>query len=129
MNKATFTNELGQFRFDNLVAAEYKIELFHLGFQSQILRQIVQDDQTAFVKIELIALEVSLSVVVVSSVRANDQQLIGNLDIKLGPITNSQEILRMVPGLFIGQHAGGGRAEQIFLRGFDLDMEPTSGLR
>ena len=27
----------------------------------------------------------------------------------------------MVPGLFIGQHAGGGKAEQIFLRGFDID--------
>ncbi|MGB0975132.1 MAG: TonB-dependent receptor, partial [Flavobacteriaceae bacterium] len=26
-----------------------------------------------------------------------------------------------VPGLFIGQHAGGGKAEQIFLRGFDID--------
>jgi outer membrane cobalamin receptor len=23
--------------------------------------------------------------------------------------------------LFIGQHAGGGKAEQIFLRGFDID--------
>ena len=37
------------------------------------------------------------------------------------PINNSQEVLRMVPGLFIGQHAGGGKAEQIFLRGFDID--------
>ncbi len=46
---------------------------------------------------------------------------ISNLDIHLRPISNSQEILRMVPGLFIGQHAGGGKAEQIFLRGFDLD--------
>lgn len=27
----------------------------------------------------------------------------------------------MVPGLFIGRHAGGGKAEQIFLSGFDLD--------
>jgi hypothetical protein len=26
-----------------------------------------------------------------------------------------------VPGLFIAQHAGGGKAEQIFLRGFDID--------
>ncbi|MDQ6477098.1 TonB-dependent receptor [Dyadobacter sp. LHD-138] len=121
LNKATFTNELGQFRFDNLVAAEYKIELSHLGFQPKIIRQIVQDDQTAFVKIELAASEVSLGEVVVSSVRAHDQQLISSLDIKLRPITNSQEILRMVPGLFIGQHAGGGKAEQIFLRGFDLD--------
>jgi TonB-dependent Receptor Plug Domain/CarboxypepD_reg-like domain len=46
---------------------------------------------------------------------------ISDLDIHLRPINNSQEILRMVPGLFIGQHAGGGKAEQIFLRGFDLD--------
>jgi outer membrane cobalamin receptor len=46
---------------------------------------------------------------------------IGDLDIHLRPINNSQEVLRMVPGLFIGQHAGGGKAEQIFLRGFDLD--------
>ncbi len=46
---------------------------------------------------------------------------ISSLSIHLRPITNSQEILRMVPGLFIGQHAGGGKAEQIFLRGFDID--------
>jgi hypothetical protein len=28
----------------------------------------------------------------------------------------AQNILRIVPGLFIGQHQGGGKAEQIFLR-------------
>ena len=46
---------------------------------------------------------------------------ISDLDIHLRPINNSQEVLRMVPGLFIGQHAGGGKSEQIFLRGFDVD--------
>lgn len=46
---------------------------------------------------------------------------LNQLDINYRPITNSQDVLRMVPGLFIGQHAGGGKAEQIFLRGFDLD--------
>ncbi|RYZ20820.1 MAG: TonB-dependent receptor [Chitinophagaceae bacterium] len=46
---------------------------------------------------------------------------ISGLDIQLRGINNSQEVLRMVPGLFIGQHAGGGKAEQLFLRGFDLD--------
>ena len=48
-------------------------------------------------------------------------KVISDLDIHLRPINNSQEILRMVPGLFIGQHAGGGKSEQIFLRGFDID--------
>jgi outer membrane receptor protein involved in Fe transport len=119
--KTTITNELGQYRFEGLVASKYKIELSHVSFKSQVLEISVQDDKTEFVKTLLADADVELSEVVVSSQRAHDQQLINSLDIKLRPITNSQEILRMVPGLFIGQHAGGGKAEQIFLRGFDLD--------
>lgn len=43
------------------------------------------------------------------------------LDLNTNPLNSSQEALRKVPGLIIGQHAGGGKAEQIFLRGFDID--------
>ena len=43
------------------------------------------------------------------------------IDLENNPVKNSQEVLRKVPGLIIGQHAGGGKAEQIFLRGFDID--------
>ncbi|WP_235299309.1 TonB-dependent receptor [Portibacter marinus] len=46
---------------------------------------------------------------------------VANIDLSVDPVSSSQEILRKVPGLFIGQHAGGGKAEQIFLRGFDID--------
>ncbi|MBW1295924.1 TonB-dependent receptor [Aquimarina litoralis] len=51
----------------------------------------------------------------------NPLQLINKLDMKINPVNSSQELLQKVPGLFIGQHAGGGKAEQIFLRGFDVD--------
>ena len=37
------------------------------------------------------------------------------------PVKSAQDLLRLVPGLFIAQHQGGGKAEQIFLRGFDAD--------
>lgn len=37
------------------------------------------------------------------------------------PRNSAQDLLRLVPGLFIAQHAGGGKAEQIFVRGFDCD--------
>ncbi|WP_418263216.1 TonB-dependent receptor [Flavobacterium faecale] len=47
--------------------------------------------------------------------------VISKIDLETAPVNSSQEILRKVPGLFIGQHAGGGKAEQIFLRGFDID--------
>ena len=46
---------------------------------------------------------------------------VANINLKLNPLNSSQEVLRKVPGLFIAQHAGGGKAEQIFLRGFDTD--------
>ncbi|GLU53947.1 TonB-dependent receptor [Dyadobacter frigoris] len=119
--KATVSNDLGQYRFEDLVASKYKIELSHVSFSAEIIEITVVDNQTSFVKTSLSNANIELSEVVISSGRAHDQQLISSMDIKLRPITNSQEILRMVPGLFIGQHAGGGKAEQIFLRGFDLD--------
>jgi outer membrane receptor protein involved in Fe transport len=37
------------------------------------------------------------------------------------PILRAGEILETVPGLIITQHAGGGKANQYFLRGFNLD--------
>ena len=51
----------------------------------------------------------------------NALSTITRLDINTNPVNSSQEVLRKVPGLIIGQHAGGGKAEQLFLRGFDID--------
>lgn len=51
----------------------------------------------------------------------NHLNAISKMDLKINPVNSSQEVLRSVPGLFIAQHAGGGKAEQMFLRGFDLD--------
>ncbi|MCP3894577.1 MAG: TonB-dependent receptor plug domain-containing protein [Bacteroides sp.] len=51
----------------------------------------------------------------------NHMNATSKVDLKINPVNSSQEVLRTVPGLFIAQHAGGGKAEQMFLRGFDLD--------
>ena len=121
LNKGTITNELGQYRFEDLPAAPYKIEISFIGFKSQIVVVNVKDDENTSIKTSLNVSNIELSEVVITSQRPHDQQFISSLDIKLRPINNSQEVLRTVPGLFIGQHAGGGKAEQIFLRGYDLD--------
>jgi len=42
-------------------------------------------------------------------------------DFELRPIDSPGEILRIVPGLVTAQHAGGGKADQILFRGFDVD--------
>jgi outer membrane cobalamin receptor len=64
---------------------------------------------------------IELNSVTIALSPGNQHNMVSSLDIKMRDITNSQEVLRFVPGLFIGQHAGGGKAEQIFLRGFDID--------
>lgn len=75
--------------------------------------------------IATVILEPKISTLAEVTIRAATQKgifkTISDFDIHLRPINNSQEVLRIVPGLFIGQHAGGGKAEQIFLRGFDID--------
>jgi len=61
-----------------------------------------------------------LEQVVIQS-KLSAMNVISKIDLQTSPVNSSQEVLRKVPGLFIGQHAGGGKAEQIFLRGFDID--------
>ena len=46
---------------------------------------------------------------------------IRNVDFDLRPKTSPNDILRVVPGLLAVQHQGGGKADQLFLRGFDAD--------
>src|SRR5262245_11695590 len=42
-------------------------------------------------------------------------------DFELRPRNSPNDILRVVPGLVTAQHQGGGKADQLFLRGFDAD--------
>ncbi len=65
---------------------------------------------------------INLKEVVISDSKNNQaSQIISGIDKQLRPTNSAQDLLRLVPGLFIAQHAGGGKAEQIFLRGFDCD--------
>jgi TonB family protein len=52
---------------------------------------------------------------------AASSSTIRNQDFELRPRTSPNDILRAVPGLLTAQHQGGGKADQIFLRGFDAD--------
>jgi TonB-dependent Receptor Plug Domain/TonB dependent receptor len=42
-------------------------------------------------------------------------------DLNARPVTRPGEILEAAPGLFVTQHSGEGKANQYFLRGFNLD--------
>lgn len=49
------------------------------------------------------------------------QGRIGHADLKQRPLVREGEILEAVPGMILTQHSGDGKANQMFLRGFNLD--------
>src|SRR5438045_2275326 len=54
-------------------------------------------------------------------VSSSSEQIIPGRDFELRPQGRPADILRLVPGLIINQHQGGGKAEQYLIRGFDAD--------
>ncbi len=52
---------------------------------------------------------------------AASSQDIRDLDLSLRVILEPADLLKVTPGLYVSQHAGGGKAHQYFIRGFDGD--------
>lgn len=114
----TYSNVSGYFELDDISVGDV-IYFYSLGYKNKEI--IISEDQLdSEIPVILVESVVSLDqVILVSEVNALSNFV--NVDVKANPVKSSQEILRKVPGLIIGQHAGGGKAEQIFLRGFDID--------
>lgn len=112
----THTDEFGNFAIKGIQSGD-TLRVSLLGYEA---KKFVVDDVDFNYAVVLKEASFDLGAVVVTQ---NNKELnvVSNIDVKLNPVQSSQEILRKVPGLFIGQHAGGGKAEQIFLRGFDID--------
>ena len=110
--------ENGAFFLNNAkIGDSLKIGL--LGYE---VKTVVLDKNSFGTKLQIMLQEKSfvLNEMVITE-QIDALNTISKMDINLNPVNSSQEILRKVPGLIIGQHAGGGKAEQLFLRGFDID--------
>lgn len=107
------SNYKGEFTLENAAIGD-SISISHKSFEE--LRTLISENNTFTLNTK----PISLREVVITN-ELNHLYEIAKIDIKTNPVNSPQELLRMVPGLFIGQHAGGGKAEQIFLRGFDID--------
>ncbi len=112
----THTNELGNFMLEGVSPGD-SLQVTYLGYRTQLLAVPEADEPLD------IELEESFFDLDAITVRPNLRSLnvATDIDSRLRPVNSAQDILRRVPGMIIGQHAGGGKAEQIFLRGFDID--------
>ncbi|WP_370228147.1 TonB-dependent receptor [Mesoflavibacter sp.] len=111
------SNQLGQFEISNTNVGDVLL-IGLLGYEKQEVT--LTDNLIANLVIDLKPKAFMLDELVLSQ-PTDVLSSIVQIDLETNPINSSQEILRKVPGLIIGQHAGGGKAEQLFLRGFDID--------
>jgi hypothetical protein len=112
------TDQFGNFSFPVKDTGSHSVRVSFIGFlQVKLLANAGEK-----LKITLFPDAYNLKDVVVIQRRGLSKfSSLSKIDLDLKPVRNTQELLRLVPGLFIAQHAGGGKAEQIFLRGFDCD--------
>jgi|TARA_R110002012_G_scaffold259539_2_gene441080 outer membrane receptor for ferrienterochelin and colicin len=76
-----------------------------------------EDDSHDIEKVTVSGRQVSL----VGEAISASQGIVGQEEIRLRPILRTGEILEFIPGMVVTQHSGTGKANQYFLRGFNLD--------
>jgi len=127
--RTTQSDRDGSFLLSKLPAGNYRVVVSNSGFKTKELSVSLGSSG------EPVSLHISLAVAAVSTTvavqgREDDligiassatQGTVGAKEIADRPILRSGEILETVPGVIITQHAGGGKANQYFLRGFNLD--------
>jgi outer membrane cobalamin receptor len=115
---ATTTDGSGNFRL-SLPAETATLQVYYIGYATKLVKAV------SAINPFIIAIsrgQIDLKEVRITPDLSNAAfHTLSNLDLNLRPVNSSQDLMRLVPGLFIAQHMGGGKAEQIFIRGFDAD--------
>jgi hypothetical protein len=125
----TLSDANGSFIISGLPAGNYQLAVSGPGFETkQITVTMGATTGPAPLRISLAVSSVSATIDVQS--RADDlvgvaysatQGTIGQSELQDRPFLRSGEVMEAIPGVIITQHAGGGKANQYFLRGFNLD--------
>lgn len=121
LNKYTISDANGAFEFKALTSGTYTLDFSLLGYKPIGKTVEIQENQTTFTTALLEENGIELAEITINPRQELGLSTIGSIDFSLRAHNTTQDLLRLVPGLFIAQHAGGGKAEQIFLRGFDVD--------
>jgi hypothetical protein len=129
VQKTTYSDRNGSFIISGLAAGNYLLVASNPGFETkEILVTIGPTGAPAPLRISLVVGSVSTTINVqgreddlIGIAESGTQGTVGATEIQDRPILRSGEVLETVPGLIITQHAGGGKANQYFLRGFNLD--------
>jgi hypothetical protein len=128
VQRTTQSDANGYFVISGLPAGNYRLVVAHPAFETKEVAVTIGGVTLPPLRISLAVSAVSTTVNVqgraddlVGIAQSATQGTVGAQELEDRPILRSGEVLETVPGLIITQHAGGGKANQYFLRGFNLD--------
>lgn len=114
----TLTDKDGNFLLK--VNKSDSITISFIGYATQIIpTETFANDMN--IRMEKGYVNLADIVITTQSNNLTTSRTLSAIDLNMKPVKSAQDLMRLVPGLFIAQHQGGGKAEQIFLRGFDAD--------
>jgi hypothetical protein len=134
------TDRQGRYAFANLPAGQYTVVFSVMNF-ADVRRQAVSVSSTAPARVD-VTMHLALNAAVVVTAHDSfrnladlphpEENLVGvaaaasegavtGRQIETRPIMRAGEVLEAVPGVIISQHSGEGKANQYYLRGFNLD--------
>jgi hypothetical protein len=135
----TVTDEAGEYSFQNVPPGQYQLTFSLINFASIVRRDVkMSTGITRVDPVMRVSLNAEVAVIakrtfanledmddpaanLVGVAQAASQGAITARQLDVRPLMRVGEVLETVPGMIASSHAGGGKANQYFLRGFNLD--------
>jgi hypothetical protein len=129
VQRTTQSDRNGSFTVSGLAEGGYRLVVSNPNFEAKEMPVTIGiTGDSAPLRISLVVSAVSTTISVqgreddmIGIAESGTQGTVGAREIQDRPILRPGEVLETVPGVIITQHAGGGKANQYFLRGFNLD--------
>jgi hypothetical protein len=115
---SAITDQQGDFELKAATRAD-SIRISFVGYHP---KNLGLDTSKDFYLVKMVRGEVDLQSVTLQALPNNASfSIMSNIDLNMHALNSSQDLMRLVPGLSLMQHQGGGIADHIFFRGFDAD--------
>ncbi len=127
--RGTTSGADGSFEIADVAAGTYTLRASFIGYEAVARSVAVRAGATVRVDVALAPSATGLGEIVVEGRAANlvgvagaaSEGRVGQAQLAARPLLRVGEVLETIPGTIVTQHSGSGKANQFFLRGFNLD--------
>jgi len=119
----------GTFTIANVPTGRFRLQLSFIGYEQKTTTVDINPNSVTKIEVSLLSQSTELKEITVEGRAVNlvgvsesaSQGKVGRAELVSRPLLRTGEVMETVPGLIATQHSGSGKANQFFLRGFNLD--------